>query len=119
MSFVQELVSISMQNRAAWQTQENERISVRNQRIQTFFDNLSEKHLTILLTKLTRAANQGKREAFINFPRDDFRMNIPGTGDTRYACNTWLETLSAEGGQLDGIRFDVWGNAKFTTKFSW
>ena len=119
MSFVQELVTTSMQNRAAWQIQENQRISNRNQRIRDFYDNLSEKHLTVLLTKLNRAAIQGKREAFINFDREDFRMNIPGTGDTRYACNMWLSELAAEGGQLDGIRFDVWGNAKFTTKFSW
>tara|TARA_B100001094_G_scaffold271458_1_gene276761 strand:- start:3378 stop:3686 length:309 start_codon:yes stop_codon:yes gene_type:complete len=87
--------------------------------LDVFFESLTEKYICYVMNCLKRASSIGKKEAFINFPINDFRINIRNTGDPKWACTKWLERLSSDGYQLQGVRYDVWGNTKFTTKFSW
>ena len=119
MTFVQTLIDTSNANIEYLEQFRNQQEMDRQRQIDTFFDNLTNQHLGYLMNCLKRASSMGKKEAFINFPRDDFRINIRNTGNPKWVCGMWLQRLTATGGPLEGIRYDVWGNAKFTTKFSW
>ena len=119
MAFSQTLINTSNTNVEYQEQFRNQQELNRQRQIDLFFDNLTEKYLGYLMNCLSRSAEVGKREAFINFQKNDFRINMRNTGNPKWVCKTWLERLSSPGGPLECIRYDVWGNAKFTTKFSW
>lgn len=95
------------------------------------FKFLTRKYLSTILERIEFMTSQGNRETYINFNRDDFKANCNGLGFPRQFQRTWLMEMQnpksdylptlADGSKpsLEGIRFDIWGNKKYTTHFKW
>ena len=115
MSFVRHLNNTSNDNRML----SNETEMDRQLQLNALFDHLTSKNHCYLLECLDQAATNGKREAFVNFPIDDFTVTIENTGCAKCVCKMWLKKLVKDNSSLTGIRYNVWGNDDFTTKFFW
>jgi hypothetical protein len=95
------------------------------------FKFLTRKYLTTILERIELMTSQGNSETYMNFNRDDFKANCNGLGFPSQFQRKWLMEMQnpksaylptlADGSKpsLEGIRFDVWGNRKFTTHFKW
>tara|TARA_E500000178_G_C16670071_1_gene594632 strand:+ start:75 stop:485 length:411 start_codon:yes stop_codon:yes gene_type:complete len=98
----------------------------KNERLEDLCKYLTSKYLDNIKKSMMYNAELGKFELFYNFDKNDFKANFPGLGTPKQICIYWLNCLTIDDhkfldGQmsLKGINFDVWGNKKFTTKFSW
>ncbi len=80
------------------------------------------------------AAQRGSKEKFMNFEKNDFKANCEGLGFPKDVQRLWLEEvilnkdedkflpvdeITGERDHLHGINFEIWNNAKFTTRFHW
>lgn len=119
MSFVRYLNNTSNDNRDNWRRFSSQPEMDRETQLDALFNDLTTKHYGYLLNCLDRASTIGKREAFVNFPIDDFTVTITNTGNPKWVCKKWLKKLVKDDDSLTGIRYNVWGNDDFTTKFFW
>ena len=84
-----------------------------------------------LMKSISRAASNGTRTKYINFVYDDFKANVHGMGKPSEIQSMWLSEMSNPDSKylkkddgddlecLEGLRWNIWGNAKFTTVFEW
>ena len=85
-----------------------------------------------LVSSISRAALNGYSNKYINFKYEDFKANYPGLGRPSIIQDMWLKEMSkpdskylktADGDEdlqcIEGIKWDIWGNQKFTTVFKW
>jgi len=95
------------------------------------FNILSDKYLITIHNGIKYAAQNGKREKYINFIRDDFKANCPGLGGTVAFQALWLSEITNPNSKylledsngdkihISGIKYNIWNNGSFTTVFSW
>lgn len=84
-----------------------------------------------LIKSISRAASNGIRTKYINFVYEDFKANVHGMGKPSEIQSMWLSEMCnpdskylkvADGDDLEclkGLKWNIWGNAKFTTVFEW
>lgn len=92
---------------------------------------LTAKYLVDVRNSILRAAQNGYREKYINFTREDFKANFAGLGTPAEVQRGWLIEMcnpeskfmmTDDDGKcltLQGIEASVWNNQKFTTHFKW
>ena len=96
---------------------------------------LTDKYHKDLNYKINYKSKQGIRELYYNFNRDDFKFNLPETGNPAKMCAVWLKHICTPQSMylctnykdgvftyrdhFQGLYFDVWNNAKFTVHFTW
>ena len=125
MSFAAELVA------ATESVPVDERKKSKDQVRDELFSALTEKYLVEVRNSILRAAQNGCREKYINFTREDFKANFPGLWTPAEVQRGWLmEMCNPESKYmmtdsdgkcltLEGIEANVWNNQKFTTHFKW
>ena len=96
---------------------------------------LTDKYHKDLNYKINYKSKQGIRELYYNFNRDDFKFNLPETGNPAKMCAVWLKHICTpqsmylctnyKDGEFTyrdhfhGLHFDVWNNKAFTVHFTW
>ena len=98
------------------------------------FDFLTNKYHAKIKRSIMGAAQRGSKEKFMNFEKNDFKANCEGLGFPKDVQRLWLEEvilnkeedkflpvdeITGERDHLHGINFEIWNNAKFTTRFHW
>lgn len=95
------------------------------------FKMLNEKYFNMIERKIKNMSTKGKREAYINFERDDFKANCDGLGNPKEFQRLWINEITNpisiylpkdENGNtkcLEGLDANIWGNGAFTTHFTW
>ena len=107
---------------------EKKRASVIDER----FIFLTKKYYNAIGLEIYRTATTGRTEKYMNFEREDFKVNFPGLGNPAAFQQLWLEEIcnpdskyiptnpeTNEKIHFKGLEFDVWNNRAFTTVFSW
>ena len=117
----------------------NEEQLARSDDVRTqLFKDLTNKYHDTIRRGIGNAANNGKREKYINFARDDFKANCHGVGFPQEVQAAWLNEmcnplsdflpLATESSEwwsvgekmhFHGVTFNVWNNKAFTVHFSW
>ncbi len=77
---------------------------------------LSKKYAPLIKEGLLRAADKGNSDAYLNFSRADFQLAIDKPA---IVCSEMIKMIITEDKSFEGLKFDVWNNAAFTTHFSW
>jgi len=85
-----------------------------------------------IIRSISGAAKKGKSEKYMNFNYEDFKGNYPGLGKPSLFQDMWLQEMANPSSKyleinddgeklqcLEGITWNIWGNAKFTTVFQW
>jgi hypothetical protein len=97
----------------------------------TKFEFFKEKYLESIIGGIERTAAKGENKKFVNFNREDFKANCYGLGFPHEFLRMWLTEVSNpnsiyalenEDGSprcLEGIKFSIWNNQKFTVVFEW
>lgn len=135
MSFAEQMKYIAITNK---QQQEktnlahHENLKKRQEYVKDYlFKILSDKYLITIHNAIKHAAQNGKRNKYINFTRDDFKANCPGLGGTVAFQALWLNEITNSNSKylvedsngnkihISGIKYDIWNNGSFTTVFSW
>ena len=104
-------------------------------RIQVFDDKMhtiTDMYYNPLKDAILYKSERGIQELYFNFRFDDFKFNLPNTGNPRKMCSIWIsEMTNPESKYLidnetgikrqhfKGLKWDVWGNGAFTTHFTW
>ena len=98
------------------------------------FKFLTSKYHAKIKRGITSAASNGLSEKFMNFEKNDFKANCQGLGFPKDVQRLWLSEVilnkdekkylpidetTGKPDHLHGINFEVWNNAKFTTRFHW
>ena len=144
-SFIQNARAVSQKASSEMQVQDTDkaneletRCEARKHQMLVF---LTEKYHGKVKEAIERASKRGLREKYMNFCYDDFKANCPGLGKPKDIQIMWLKEMcdpksfmvpvreAREGEEGDddgmikdhfeGLEFDVWGNASFTTHFTW
>lgn len=113
---------------------EEKKKQVMETRKDKLYEFLTSKYHAKIKRAIENAAKRGLSEKFINFEKDDFKANCEGLGYPSDVQRLWLkevilnkdenkylpidETTSTRE-HMHGINFDIWNNAKFTTRFYW
>ena len=136
MSFARKLASISEASRILIDTEMEHKkakdmifLKRQEEQYDALMHFLTKKYAKRTQDSLIRAAQKGKSEAYINFDRNDFKVNFPGLGDPKKNQRNWLNEMKNPDSKyviqnagniiLDGISADIWNNGAFTTRFSW
>ena len=92
---------------------------------------LTELYHEKLRKAISQAASKGERIKFMNFTYDDFNCKFRGIGKPAKVQSLWLSEmtnpeskyLKIDDGEdlvcFEGLIWNIWGNAKFTTVFEW
>lgn len=98
------------------------------------FKFLTNKYHAKIKRSIMSAAQRGSKEKFMNFEKDDFKANCEGLGFPKDVQRLWLkevilnkdenkflpvDEMTGMREHLSGINFEIWNNAKFTTRFYW
>jgi len=135
MSFAEQMKHIaitSKQQQEAKNLAYHENLKKRQEQVKdNLFNILSDKYLITIHNGIKYAAQNGKREKYINFIRDDFKANCPGLGGTVAFQALWLSEITNPNSKylledsngdkihISGIKYNIWNNGSFTTVFSW
>ena len=135
MSFAEQMKYIaitSKQQQEAKNLVYHEGLKKRQEHVKDYlFKILSDKYLITIHNGIKHAAQNGKREKYINFTRDDFKANCPGLGGPVAFQILWLSEITNPNSKyliedsngikihISGISYDIWNNGSFTTVFSW
>tara|TARA_X000000368_G_scaffold107759_1_gene83711 strand:+ start:76 stop:483 length:408 start_codon:yes stop_codon:yes gene_type:complete len=135
MSFAEQMKYISItskQQQEAKNLAYHENLKKRQEQVKdNLFNILSDKYLITIHNGIKYAAQNGKREKYINFIRDDFKANCPGLGGTVAFQALWLSEITNPNSKylledsngdkihISGIKYNIWNNGSFTTVFSW
>ena len=139
-SFVNSIIKIS----EIVKEQKNQKKLLNNERVKKFekiklekkeniFKLLTEKYHSIIKNEITFAAHNGKREKYINFDKNDFKVNFPTLGYPKDIQKEWLdEVITNPASDLlprtydndmpehfYGLNYEIWNNRNFTTRFTW
>ena len=92
---------------------------------------LTELYHEKLRKAISQASYRGERVKYMNFTYDDFKANLHGIGNPAKVQSLWLSEMAnpeskylkiADGDDLEcleGLKWNIWGNSKFTTVFEW
>lgn len=103
------------------------------ERKEELFIFLTDKYHNLIKEGIIHAAKNGKREKYMNFKKDDFKANYPSLG---YPCDVqeaWLSEVITNPASIYlprtteddipehmyGLKYEIWNNKNFTTRFSW
>ena len=78
---------------------------------------LANTYSSTICTTCAKKANMGRREAHINFKKEDF-ADVKSC-DARQAIKLLLDKMTTSGEKLEGIYYEIWNNEKLTVHFSW
>jgi len=80
---------------------------------------------------ISQTADRGERVKYMNFTYEDFKANLHGIGKPSDVQSLWLSEMAnpeskylkiTDGDDLEcfeGLKWNIWGNSKFTTVFEW
>jgi len=92
---------------------------------------LTELYHEKLVKAITQASSKGERVKYMNFTYEDFKANLHGIGKPSDVQSVWLSEMSNSESKylkkddcedlvcLEGLKWNIWGNRKFTTLFEW
>ena len=104
-------------------------------RIQVFDDKMhtiTDMYYNPLKDAILYKSERGIQELYFNFGYDYFKFNIHNTGNPRKMCSIWISEMTNPESKylidnetgikrqhLQGLKWNVWGNGSFTTRFTW
>jgi hypothetical protein len=130
-TFAQQILAVQIK---AVETSNTELKVKSDKRKDELFDFLTKKYHAKIKRSIMSAAQRGSKEKFMNFEKDDFKANCEGLGYPKDVQRLWLkevilnkdedkylpvDEITGERDHLNGINFEIWNNAKFTTRFHW
>jgi hypothetical protein len=130
-TFAQQILAVQIK---AVETSKMELKVKSDKRKDELFDFLTKKYHAKIKRSIMSAAQRGSKEKFMNFEKDDFKANCEGLGFPKDVQRLWLkevilnkdedtylpiDEMTGMRDHLHGINFEVWNNAKFTTRFYW
>jgi len=130
-TFAQQILAVQFK---AVETSKTELKVKSDKRKDELFDFLTKKYHAKIKRSIMSAAQRGSKEKFMNFEKDDFKANCEGLGFPKDVQRLWLkevilnkdedkflsvDEITGERDHLNGINFEIWNNAKFTTRFHW
>ena len=92
---------------------------------------LTELYHEKLMKAISLAASKGERVKYMNFTYDDFNGKFCNIGKPAKVQLLWLREMTnpeskylkiTDGDDLEcleGLKWNIWGNSKFTTVFEW
>ena len=136
-TFIEELINIYNNNKKKIDNRikisKEEFDILKNNKEEEIFKFLTNKYHKIIKDSITYSANKGKREKYINFDRNDFKANFPSLGYPNEIQKRWLDNVITNPSShilpmnesndipdhLNGLSYEIWNNASFTTYFTW
>lgn len=130
-TFAQQIIAVQIK---AHETSNTELKVKSDKRKDELFDFLTKKYHAKIKRSIMSAAQRGSKEKFMNFEKDDFKANCEGLGFPKDVQRLWLkevilnkdedkylpvDEITGMRDHLHGINFEIWNNAKFTTRFHW
>lgn len=143
-TFVQRMRVMANDTALVQRTYQEEYEKNKELRKDQLFKQLTFKYYDKIRLAIENASKHGRQYVYMNFDWEDFKANFAGLGTPAQFQRLWLtemcnpnskylilpnwQTTSVFGisshpvekrDSFEGLHFDVWNNAKFTTVFSW
>ena len=130
-TFAEKIREVQVQASSKIEEKKKENMEARKDELFKF---LTSKYHAKIKRAIEGAAKRGLSEKFMNFEKDDFKANCEGLGFPKDVQRLWLNEVilnksddkylpvdedTGKPEHLDGVHFDIWNNAKFTTRFYW
>lgn len=130
MSFVENLIKTSTERNVDF----NER---KKECLNEIMRSLTLKYHGMMKDALSKAADMGRRDKYINFNRSDFITDFPSLRDAYKVAHVWMKEMvnpdsvylpennDGEKEHFNGLRYEVWNNKvggkndMFTIHFKW